>query len=67
MKVVKKFVSLAAASACLAISFFILIPYMDTLDKKVAFDVFVGIVLILVQILVPSFIIYFGIAKDLDK
>jgi hypothetical protein len=66
MKKVKHFISLALAAACLAISYFVVLPYMDTLDKKCASDLCIGIGLILVQIFVPSIIIYFGIAKDID-
>lgn len=66
MKSVKHFISLALAAACLAISYFVVLPYMDTLDKTCAVDVCIGIGLILVQVFVPSVIIYFGIAKDID-
>ena len=66
MKSVKHFITLALAAACLAISYFVILPYMDTLDKTCAVDVCIGIGLILVQIFVPSLIIYFGIAKDID-
>lgn len=66
MNAVKHFISLALAAACLAVSFFIILPYMDTLDKKCVVDVLIGIGLILAQVFVPSAIIYFGIAKDLD-
>ena len=66
MKSVKHFITLALAAACLAISYFVVLPYMDTLDKTCAVDVCIGIGLILVQIFVPSLIIYFGIAKDID-
>lgn len=66
MKEVRYFITLALAAACLAISYFVIFPYMDTLDKKCASDLCIGILLILAQIFVPSFIIYFGIAKDLD-
>ena len=66
MKSVKHFITLALAAACLAISYFVVLPYMDTLDKTCTVDVCIGIGLILVQIFVPSIIIYFGIAKDLD-
>ena len=66
MKEVRYFITLALAAACLAISYFVVLPYMDTLDKKCVSDWCIGILLILVQIFVPSLIIYFGIAKDLD-
>lgn len=66
MKEVRYFITLALAAACLAISYFVILPYMDTLDKKCAVDLCIGILLLLVQIFVPSLIIYFGIMKDLD-
>lgn len=66
MKEVRYFITLALAAACLAISYFVILPYMDTLDKKCASDLCIGILLILAQIFVPSLIIYFGITKDLD-
>lgn len=66
MKEVKHFISLALAAACLAVSYFVILPYMDTLDKGCAVDVCIGILLILAQVFVPSLIIYVGIMKDLD-
>lgn len=66
MKSVKHFISLALAAACLAISYFVILPYMDTLDKTCASDVCIGIGLILAQIFVPSLIICIGIMKDID-
>lgn len=66
MKEVKHFISLALVAACLAISYFVVLPYMDTLDKTCASDVCIGILLILAQIFVPSAILCIGIMKDID-
>lgn len=66
MKEVKYFVTLALVAACLAISYFVILPYMDTLNKECTSELCIGILLILAQIFVPSLIIYFGIMKDLD-